>query len=368
MFKDDIDRLRAMGLERTLTARTSKQGPRIVMEGREYINFASNDYLSLASDPRLLSAAGEAVMRYGAGGGASRLLGGGCEAHACLERKLADFKRAEAALFFASGYAANTGAIAALAGRGDAIFSDELNHASIIDGCRLSRAVTHIYRHRDLDHLGRLLAASGAARRLVVTDTVFSMTGELAPVDRIYKCCEAHGAMLYLDDAHGTGVLGAGHGALEHFGLSVQPWLIQMGTCSKALGTQGAFIAASADVVRWLINKARSFIYSTAPSPAIVAAAAAAIDAVTPELVARLWANQALATEALGTPSDTPIIALGTASCTLEVAAALLARGIYAPAIRPPTVPEALIRITVTAGHAPEDIAELGRAVREALK
>ena len=218
------------------------------------------------------------MERYGFGAGASRLLGGGTGAHAEFERMAAELKGAEAALMFGSGYAANTGAIPALAAAGDEVFSDALNHASIIDGCRLSRARTHIYSHMDIAHLAELLAASRASRRLVVTDTVFSMSGEVAPVRELYALCESKGAMLYLDDAHGTGVLG--RGALGHFGLRAGAWVVQMSTCSKALGAEGAFIAASQDTIDWLLNTSRSFIYSTAPAPCVAAAASAAIGIV----------------------------------------------------------------------------------------
>ncbi len=375
MFSGGLRRLKDAGLLRTLTERASAQGPHITAGGRELINFASNDYLGLASDPRLIDAACRAAERYGFGAGASRLLGGGTPAHAQCERRAARLKGSEAALLFGSGYEANTGAIPALAA--GEIFSDELNHASIIDGCRLARGRTHIYRHRDMGHLAELLSSSGAARKLVVTDTVFSMSGEIAPVRELCALCELHGAVLYLDDAHATGVLGAG--ALAHFGLRAQDWVVQMSTCSKALGGQGAFVAASADTVSWLVNSARSFIYSTAPSPAAAAAALAAIEilmsAEGERLMERLHDNRGALTDKLqragisAASAGTPIIPvfIGGIERTVAAAAALMERGIYAPAIRPPTVAAPMIRLTVTAAHSSGDIDTLVRALGETL-
>lgn len=371
MFSEELDDLKTRGLYRSISERGGAQGRTIVISDREYLNFASNDYLGLAGDERICAPARSAIHQYGMGSGASRLLGGGTQIHSECERTASRLKSTEAALLFGSGYSANTGAIPALAGAGDAIFSDELNHASLIDGCRLSSADVHIYRHRDADHLAQLLGSVRARRKVVITDTVFSMTGAIAPLRDIYALCDQHGSMLYLDDAHGTGVLGMGRGGLTHFGLKPESWVVQMATCSKALGAEGAFVAGYTGMINWLINNARSFIYSTAPPACTAAAASASMDILMgPEgeaLVRRLWTNQRMLTEALlkagikAANTETPIIPLtvGDLAETLSISAGLMARGIYAPAIRPPTVPSPIIRITVTALHTPDDIEAL---------
>ncbi|HTZ17094.1 MAG TPA: aminotransferase class I/II-fold pyridoxal phosphate-dependent enzyme, partial [Dissulfurispiraceae bacterium] len=272
MFEEDIKRLKEKGLLRKIHDREIPSGDafvslgsRIVLEGTEYINFASNDYLGLSSSSDLADAAKKAVDAFGFGAGASRLLSGGTAMHAKLEKEVAIFKGTEAALALNSGYQANTGVIPALAGEGAVIFSDELNHASIVDGCRLSRAKKVIYNHRDIYHLSSLLHNEAGAKKIIVTDTVFSMDGDIAPIRNLYELCSGlPGTMLYLDDAHGTGVLGGGHGALTHFGLTPQSWIVQMGTFSKALGSFGAFVAGTRELIDWLINTSRGFIYSTA--------------------------------------------------------------------------------------------------------
>lgn len=377
VFEDELDNLRKSSLLREIPVRSSTQGRIIVINGRECLNFASNDYLGLAGHPALKEAARSALEEYGTGAGASRLLGGGTEVHRSLERTTAEFKSVEAALVFNSGYAANSGSIPALAGEGDAVLSDELNHASIIEGCRLSRAAIHVYRHGDMGHLEGLLRESRARRKLVVTDTVFSMDGDIAPLWEIHRLCEEHGALLYLDDAHGTGVLGGGRGALAHFGITPASWIIQMGTYSKALGSLGAFVAGEADTIKWLVNSARTFIFSTAlPAPA----AAASLKAL--EMVAsgeaplqRLWANRdrlASGLEVKGLDSGnsgTPVIPVMAkdAESALALSAGLFERGIYAPAIRPPTVRTARLRLSVTASHTGADVDFLVRALGETI-
>jgi 8-amino-7-oxononanoate synthase len=377
MFTPELDGLKDRRLIRTVLDRASAQGPRIALAGKTFLNFASNDYLGLAAHPAPRKAAEAALRRFGTGAGASRLLSGGCRLHEELESAVSAFKGTGAALLFTSGYSANTGMIPALASRGDALFSDELNHASLIDGCRLSRAGVSIYRHRDTEHLERLLRESSAVRKIVVTDTVFSMHGDTAPLLEIHRLCIRYGAMLYLDDAHGTGVLGgaggAGKGALAHFGLAPAPFIIQMGTFSKALGSLGAFAAADSDTVRWLTNSARSFIYSTALPPAVVAASHAALEVLLKDgdLLGRLWRNRErlfgeLKKLGLDTgSSETPIIPLmmKDAQDALQFSARLLEKGLYAPAIRPPTVPVPLIRLAVTAAHTEEDIGRLIEAL-----
>jgi len=395
MFSQRLQELYQQGLNRLIKDRSSVQSAKICLDGRELINFASNDYLGLANHPEIVKAAAESIKEFGFGSGASRLLGGGSILHGDLEQKIAQFKGTEAALIFNTGYAANTGMIPAVSEEGDVILSDELNHASIIDGCRLSRAKTVLYRHGDAGHLSELMRKENGKRKIVVTDTVFSMHGDIAPVKEIYDLCfslnsrlgESPGAtelatpnsvLLYLDDAHGTGVIGNGRGALAHCALRPQPWIIQMGTCSKALGSFGAFIAGSRDVVEWAINTARSFIFSTAIPSCAVAASVKALELIegSPELVQKLWRNRSLLVKAvreLGLDtggSETPIIPLKMSSVgdALNLSRSLYEKGIYAPAIRPPTVKEPIVRIIVTAAHSEEDIRTLVDALGESQR
>jgi 8-amino-7-oxononanoate synthase len=375
MFSEKLEIIKGRRLLREIKDRCSTQGPRIKIREKEYINFASNDYLGLADNPYVRERAEKAVAKYGFGSGASRLLSGGCSLHAELEEKTARFRGAESALLFNSGYALNTGAIPSIADEESAIFSDELNHASIIDGCRLSRAKLYIYRHKDLSHLRELMAKESDRKKLVVTDTVFSMDGDLAPLAGIHKICREAGALLYIDDAHGTGVLGKGRGALSHFQIKPEPWIIQMGTFSKALGAYGAFVAGSSDLILWLLNTARSFMFSTALPACIAAGSLAGLELVEnrPEIIKLLWKNReklASGLSGLGFDtmcSQTPIIPIkpGSAEDVLRISEDLFRQGIYAPAIRPPTVKESRIRITVTAGHTDEDIERLIEALKK---
>ena len=378
MFHERLEELRLNNLSRTITDRASSQGPVIRMDDRDLINFASNDYLALANHPDVRDSARESLDTFGFGSGASRLLGGGTVLHRNLEEKVARFKGTEAALIMSSGYSANTGVIPALAGEGDLLLSDERTHASIVDGCRLSRAETLVYRHRDVTHLEELIGTSplSAGRRyVIVTDTVFSMDGDIAPLYKLYEICLKHEALLYLDDAHGTGVLGGGKGALAHFDILPEPWIIQMGTFSKALGSYGAFVAGSSEVVDWITNTSRSLIFSTALPSCVAAASSKAIELVesTPELVERLWDNRNLAFALLKGKgydtgeSETPIIPLKMKSIedALHLSQRLYEEGIYVPAIRPPTVKEPRLRITVTAGHAKEHISALVETLEE---
>lgn len=376
MFREKLEELRQNNLSRTIRDRASSQGPVIRMDGRELINFASNDYLGLANHPKVKDSARDSLDTFGFGSGASRLLGGGSVLHRDLEEKVARFKGTEAALVLSSGYSANTGIIPALAGEGDLLLSDERNHASIIDGCRLSGAETLVYNHRDTAHLEELIGSSplgSGHRHVIVTDTVFSMDGDIAP---LYKLCEIglkHGALLYLDDAHGTGVLGWGKGALAHFDILPESWIIQMGTFSKALGSYGAFVAASKEVIDWISNASRSLIFSTALPSCVAAASSRAIELVesTPELLQRLWDNRNLAFALLKGrgydtgESETPIIPLKMKSIedALHLSQRLYEAGIYVPAIRPPTVKEPRLRITVTAAHSKEHLESLVKAL-----
>jgi len=346
-----------------------------VAEGREVVLLCSNNYLGLADHPSLKRAAVEAVERYGTGSGASRLVSGTMELHAALEERLARFKGTEAALVFNSGYAANSGIIPALVGRGDVVFSDRLNHASIVDGCLLSRARFVRYPHNDMNALERLLAEHrGAGRMLIVTDGVFSMDGDLAPLPALVALKRQYGALLMVDDAHGTGVLGeSGRGSAEQFEVAADIDL-QMGTLGKALGGFGAYVAASAEVVELLINRARSFIFSTSLPPAVLAAARAALDLVdSPEgkaLRRRLARSAALFRDALQEAgfdtmgSETQIVPalVGEAEPAMTFTRRLLEEGFYVQGIRPPTVPAGTCRLRCTL-MATHDESDLERAV-----
>ena len=375
MFSEKLEILEREHLLRDIKDRGSAQGHRIRIREREYVNFASNDYLGFADNPHIRERVTNAIANYGFGSGASRLLSGGCTLHAKLEEKVARFKGAESALLFNSGYALNTGVLPSVADAESAIFSDELNHASVIDGCRQSRAKLHIYRHKDLSHLKELMGKEPSGRRIVVTDTVFSMDGDLAPLTGIHKICRETGALLYIDDAHGTGVLGKGSGALSHFQIKPEAWIIQMGTFSKALGSYGAFVAGSSDLILWLLNTARSFMFSTALPACIAAGSLAALELVenSPEIIKTLWKNREKLVNGLSglgfdtMCSQTPIIPIkpGPVEDVLRISENLFRQGIYAPAIRPPTVKEPRIRITVTAGHTAEDIERLIEALKK---
>ena len=366
--------LRERGLERRLRLVEGAQGPRVTLDGRDVLLLCSNNYLGLADDARVREAAAEAALRWGAGAGAARLISGNMEPHRQLEAQLAGFKSYERALLFGSGYLANTGVIAALAGPGEAVFSDELNHASIIDGCRLSRAETVVYRHRDLEHLEWGLQRAAGTPALIVTDGVFSMDGDVAPLPELLALARRHGARLMVDEAHATGALGpGGRGSVAAAGLSGEVDVV-VGTLGKALGSYGAYACASEEVVDYLLNRARPFVFSTAlPPPASGAASAAlAILEAEPERVERLRRNgatlrAALAAEGLEpTVSTTQIVPLeiGDAAPTMALCELALERGVFAQGIRPPTVPEgsSRLRFTVMATHEP---AELERAARE---
>jgi 8-amino-7-oxononanoate synthase len=369
VFEKELEDLKKKNLIRRLISRASAQGPSICFGGREYVNFSSNDYLGFAGRPELVESLKAVTERYGFGSGSSRLLAGGTELHLKLEKQISEFKSAESALLFNSGYAANTGIIPALGSSGDVIFSDELNHASIIDGCRLSRAKTCVFRHKDVNHLEKLMSREPARRRFVITDSVFSMDGDIAPLREIHEICRRYDAVLYLDDAHGTGVLGEGRGALSHFNIRPEPMVIQMGTFSKALGSFGAFAAGSEVVTEWLTNSARSFIFSTALPACVISASLAALDLLKKdtEPLKRLWANRELLIRGLRSmdydtmESETPIVPIreGDMTETLRLAEFLSQNGIYAPAIRPPSVREPRIRLAVSAAHTENQIGML---------
>lgn len=359
------------GLQRHLRPVMSAPTGTINLDGCEVVLLGSNNYLGLSTHPQVVAAAVEAVQTFGTGASGSRLISGNSELYTTLETNLAKTKGTEAALVFSSGYAANTSVIPVLAGEGDLILSDALNHASIIDGCRLSRATKKVYRHCDMEHLKSLLSEYSAfRRRLIVTDSVFSMDGDIAPLPDIYDLAVQHGSMVLVDDAHGFGVLGKdGNGAVSHFGLEGKE-IIQMGTLSKAVGALGGYIAGNRPLIELLINRARGFIFTTGLPPATLAAANAALDVIqsSPTLRQRLFSHAKrlkMALIDLGytlLPSETQIlpVVLGSPQRATSVAGALLAEGIFAPAIRPPAVPTGTsrLRLTVIATHTETEITQ----------
>jgi 8-amino-7-oxononanoate synthase len=375
-----LEELRDRGLYRRLRLVTGPQGPQVQLDGHQVLLLCSNNYLGLADHPRVRQAAAEAAMRWGAGAGASRLISGNMEPHRQLEERLAEFKGYEAALLFGSGYLANTGAIAALAGRDEVVFSDELNHASIVDGCRLSRAETFVYRHGDTEHLAWGLREAAGRGSLIVTDGVFSMDGDLAPLEDLAALARDHGCRLMVDEAHATGALGpGGRGSVAAAGLDDEVDLV-VGTLGKALGSYGAYACASREVVEFLINSARPFIFSTAPPPPVLAAATAALELLEaqPHLVERLRENAATLRDALAEEglavggSKTQIVPLGVgdAERTMELCERILERGVFAQGIRPPTVPEgsSRLRFTVMASHDADELRHAAKLVGTAAR
>ncbi|TRO79455.1 8-amino-7-oxononanoate synthase [Trichloromonas acetexigens] len=373
-LQKELEALREQGMLRTLKTVAGPQGPRVIVDGREVLLLCSNNYLGLAGHPALIEASCDATSRFGVGSGASRLVSGTMELHEQLEARIADFKGTEGALVFNSGYAANTGILQGLAGPGDLIFSDALNHASIIDGCRLSGARVVVYPHRDMAALEELLQAEASRRHgrwLIVSDGVFSMDGDLAPLPELVALKERYEALLMVDDAHGGGVLGAsGRGSAERFGC-LDRIDLHMGTLGKAFGCFGAYLAARREVIDTLINRSRSFIFSTSLPPGVLGAALAAFDIVdSAEGAARRAAlenNRQIFVEGLRRggldlgESVTQIVPIvtGEPQPTMEAARRLLDRGIFLQGIRPPTVPvgQCRLRATLMADHRPEEVA-----------
>ncbi len=378
--------LTQLGEQHLLRRRRTVSTPhaaRLTADGQPLHAFCSNDYLGLAADARVVAALREGAKRYGAGSGASHLISGHSQAHAALEERLADFMSPciadAAALYFSTGYMANLAVLSALAGKGAEIFSEELNHASLIDGARLSRAAIRIYPHRDLAALATMLSASTAQDKLVVTDSVFSMDGNIAPLAELLALCERHGAWLVVDDAHGFGVLGEnGRGMLEQLALS-SPQLVYIGTLGKAAGVAGAFVGAHATVVEWLVQRARPYIYTTAAPPAVAHALLTSLDIIggdegrqrraqLRQLIGRLRERLALKRWS-PLPSDTPIqpVIIGDNAQTMAAGAALLARGFWVGAIRPPTVPQGTsrLRITLSAAHTLAQVDALAEALND---
>ena len=358
-IESELDRLKEAGLYRTLRQIEGDQGPTLVLDGREVINFSSNNYLGIANHPALRAAAKAAIDRYGCGSGASRLISGNMTLHEELERKIAEFKGTEAALVFNSGFQANTGILSTLVGEGDVVFSDALNHASIIDGCRLSRAKVAVYGHRDMNQLEHeLKRAPPAGRKLIVTETLFSMDGDEAPLAEIVELAEKHSAMVMVDEAHATGVYEPnGAGLVAKLGLGERV-LVQMGTLGKALGGFGAYVAGSKALRDLLINRCRSFIFTTSLPPAVMAMGIAAIDLVIEEPQRRqaLWNNCERLRAGLsglgyslgnGRSQILPVI-VGDATMCMKLSEGLLHRGVFAQGIRPPTVPQGTSRLRAT--------------------
>ena len=376
-LKADLAELDAQSLRRVRRSLDTPCGPHARVDGREMLAFCSNDYLGLAAEPELAAALKAGADRWGSGSGASHLVSGHYTVHDELERRLAAFVGCERALYLSTGFMANSGVIPALVGRGDAIFADRLNHASLVDGALLSRADLHRYPHADLGALERALAASTAKRKLIVTDSVFSMDGDVAPLAELLALADRFDAWLMVDDAHGFGVLGPdGRGALREAGLA--SWrLVYIGTLGKAAGVSGAFIAGHADVVEWLMQKARTYIFTTGAPPALATALLKSLDLIEhgaerrrhiAALIGQLHTELKLRRWQL-MPSRTPIqpVVIGDNAETVAAARALWDAGLWVPAIRPPTVPQgsARLRISLTAAHTHQDVERLVTALMQ---
>jgi 8-amino-7-oxononanoate synthase len=381
-FAASLAKLSQADALRTRRIVESAQGPRLTCDGREYLAFASNDYLGLANDARLIAATKNAIDRYGIGAGASHMVSGHMAPHHELEVALARFMGVEKAVYFGSGYAANLGILTSLAARGDHIFADKLNHACLNDGALLSNANFHRYAHGDLAKLRSLLAVSGTngsntARRLVVTDAVFSMDGDFADLPQLLEIAEEFDTLLVIDDAHGFGVLGkTGRGSLEHFGIQSDR-IIYMATLGKAAGVYGAFVAGQRDVIEWILQTARTYLFSTATPPMIASALIESLKIIDEDSARRAHLHELIKffTSSLKLKNCTlkfsetaiqPII-VGENNRALYFADELKTRGIWVPAIRPPTVPQgtARLRVSLNAGHAKADVMELIAALTE---
>ena len=370
---------RAAGLARSRRTLATAQGPRVVADGQPLLAFASNDYLGLASDPVVIAAARDGALRWGVGSGASHLVCGHQAPHEALERELAAFVAPCAgarALTFSSGYLANLAIVTALSGRGDAVFADRLDHACLNDGALLSRAQFVRYAHADADALARRLAASTAPRKLIVTDAVFSMDGDLAPLPRLLELADQYDAWLVIDDAHGFGVMGGGRGSLAECGVASER-IVYMGTLGKAAGVAGAFVVAHPAVIETLLQTARPYIYTTAAPALLAEAARAALAVIRDDARRRTRLHDMIARFRLGAcalpwplmPSATAIqpLVVGDSAAAVELSRRLLERGVWVPAIRPPTVPAgtARLRVSLSAAHAAADVDTLLAALRD---
>jgi len=375
-----LDELAALGLRRQTRLVSGPQGPHGLLDGRPVMMLCTNNYLGLADHPRVRHAAAEAAMRWGAGAGASRLVSGTMTIHRRLEQRLAAFKGRETALLFGSGYLANAGSIAALARPGDVVFSDELNHASIIDGCRLSRAEVFVYDHCDLEHLQWGIERADRRGALIATDSVFSMDGDVAPLSGLVELAQRHGLRMLVDEAHGTGALGpGGRGAVAEAGLTEHVDVI-VGTLGKALGSYGAFVACDESMAHYLMNAARTFIFSTALPPPAVAAALAALELLEeqPRRVRQLAANASLMRSELeregfdlcGARTQIMPLLIGDPQLAMDICEAAITRGVFAQAIRPPTVAvgTSRLRLAVMATHREHELLFAARTLAQAAR
>lgn len=376
-LQTELDERATQGLLRSRRTLEGPQSPHIVVDGKSYLAFCSNDYLGLANHPHLIAALQKAALRHGVGAGAAHLVSGHSEAHHRLEQGLADFVGKPAALLFSTGYMANLGVVQALVGRGDTVFADKLNHASLNDAMLLSRAEVKRYRHGDMGQLARMLEQAGSGRKLVITDAVFSMDGDIAPLPELLALCEEHDAWLYVDDAHGFGVLGdRGQGSLSHFSIA-SPRIVYMATLGKAAGVFGAFVAAEQVVVDMLVNRAHSYVYTTATPPALSVALLESVKLIEQGTAMREHLHTLIERLREGLadlpwklmPSDTAIqpLLIGDNKEALRLSEGLRERGIWVAAIRPPTVPlgTARLRITLSAAHSDADVEQLIGALHE---
>ena len=371
-ISDELRKIKESGLYRELNIVEGAQGTHLKIKGKACLSFCSNNYLGLANNPLVIKAVKDAVEKYGWGTGASRLVSGNMRMHEALEGEISRFKEKEASIVFPTGYMANIGTISSLVSKGDLIICDKLNHASIIDGCRLSGAEFRVYPHCEMEKLENILKKSTKySRKLIVTDTVFSMDGDIAPLPDIVRIAHKYKAMVMVDEAHGTGVFGKkGRGVVEHFKLSKKVDIV-MGTLSKAVGSLGGYVSGDTDLINYLRNKARPFMYTTALPPAVCAASIAGIKLIRkdPSLRESLWCNVRFLKEKLESlslkviPSESPIIPIliGDAKKAVDVSKFLYKKGILIPAIRPPTVParSSRLRMTVMSTHTKKDLEKL---------
>jgi 8-amino-7-oxononanoate synthase len=378
-IEDRLAEIKSRGLYRRMRVVSGPQGPRVLLDGHPVLLLCSNNYLGLADHPRVREAAAEAAMRYGAGSGASRLISGNMTIHRRLEEQLAEFHRSEACLLLGSGYLANTGAISALTREGDVVFSDELNHASIVDGCRLSKAEAFVYDHGDVEHLEWGLREAEGRGSLIVTDGLFSMDGDLAPLEEIVELAQRYDVRVMVDDAHAIGAMGpAGRGSVAAAGLEDEVEVV-VGTLGKSFGSYGAYLSCGAAIARYLVNTARTLIFSTALPPPSVAAAIAALELLReqPRRVDRLRQNARALREGLrdaglsvpdGQTQIVPIV-IGDAGDAVTASERALERGIFAQAIRPPTVPEGTsrLRLSVMASHTATELRDAARVLAAAV-
>jgi len=377
---DELSKIKKSGLYRELKVVGNAQDTRIDIEGKTYLSFCSNNYLGLASHPSVIEAVKNAVDEYGWGACASRLVSGNMTLHEALEKEISRFKRKDAAIVFPTGYMANLGVISSLVSGGDLVVSDKLNHASIIDGCKLSGAVFRVYAHCNMEKLENILKKSSKYnRKLIVTDSVFSMDGDLAPLPDIVRIAKKYNAMVMVDEAHGTGVFGEnGRGVVEHFNLDKEVDVV-MGTLSKAIGSLGGYVCGDDDLISYLRNKARPFMYTTALPPAVCAASIASINLIQedPSLREALWNNvrcikerlESLGIDMISSQSQIIPLLIGDTQKAVDISKLLYERGILIPAIRPPTVPanSSRLRMTVMSSHTQADLESLFNSLREVV-